>query len=66
MLPSTSDRAKSFAKNFPKDSNLDDSGIPLPAFPSRTNLKRHNIHVSSKMVKEVTTNLDLPKASYPD
>ena len=36
---------KIFAKNFCKDSNLDDSGIYLPVFLSRTNLKLHNISV---------------------
>ena len=35
-------------------------------FPSRTNLKLHNISVTSKMVKKVIMNLDLSKASGPD
>ena len=48
------------------NSNLDDSGISLPVFPSRTNLKLHNISVTSKMVKKVVMNLDLSKASGPD
>ena len=43
VLSSASDKAKLFAKNFLKNSNLGDSGISLPAFPSRTNLKLHNI-----------------------
>ena len=47
-------------------SNLDDSGISLPVFPSRTNLKLHNISVIPKMVKKVITNLDLSKSSDPD
>ena len=55
-----------FAKNFSKDSNLDDSGIYLPVFPSRTNLKLHNISVTPKMVKEVIMNIGLSKASGPD
>ena len=42
MLSSTSNKAKLFPKNFSKNSNLDDSGISLPVFPSRTNLKLHN------------------------
>ena len=54
------------AKNFPKISNLDDSGIYLPVYPSRTNLKLHNIYVNPKMVKKVITNLDSSKASSPD
>ena len=58
--------AKLFAKNFSKNSNLDDSGISLPAFPSRTNLKLHNISISPKMVKKVIMNHDSSKASGPD
>ena len=45
---------------------LDDSGISLPVFPSRTHLKLHNISVTPKMVKKVIKNLDLSKASGPD
>ena len=66
MLPSASDKAKLFAENFSKNSNLDDSDISLPVFPSRTNLKLHNISVTPKMVKKVIMNLDLSKASGPD
>ena len=66
VLPSVSDKAKLFSENFSKNSNLDDSGISLPAFPSRTNLKLHNISVTPKMVKKVIMNLDLSKASGPD
>ena len=58
VLSSASDKAKLFAKNFSKNSNLDDSGISLPVFPSRTNLKLHNISITPKMVKKVITNLD--------
>ena len=65
MLPSASYKAKLFAENFSKDSDLDDSGISLPVFPSRTHLKLHNISVS-QMVKKVIINLDLSKASGPD
>ena len=65
MLSSASDKAKLFAENFPKNFNLDDSGIFLPVFPSRTNLKLH-ISVTPKMVKKVIMNLDLSKASGPD
>ena len=66
MLPSASNKARLFAENFPKTSNLHDSGISLPVFPSRTNLKLHNISVIAKMVKKVITNLDSSKASAPD
>ena len=52
MLSSASDKAKLFAENFSKNSNLDDLGICLPVFPSRTNL--------------VITNLDLAKVSGAD
>ena len=66
VLSSASVKAKLFAENFSKNSNLDDSGISLPDFHSRTNLKLHNICVSPKMVKKVIMNLDLSKASGPD
>ena len=66
VLSSASDKAKLFAKNFCNNSNLDDSGISLLIFPSRTNLKFHNISVTPKMVKKFITNLDLKKASGPD
>ena len=66
MLYSASDKAKLFAENFSKNSDLDDSGISLPVSPSRTNLKLHNVSVTPKMVKKVITNLDLLKASGPD
>ena len=66
VLSSAPDKAKLFAENFSKKSNLDDSGISLPVFLSRTNLKLHNISVTPKMVKKVTMNLDLSKASGPD
>ena len=66
MLSSASDEAKLFAENLSKNSNLDDSGISLPVFLSRTNLELHNISVTPKMVKKVVMNLDLSKASGPD
>ena len=66
VLSSASDKAKLFAKNFSKNSNLDDSGISLPVFPSRTNLKLRNMSITPRMVKKVTTNLDSSKASGPD
>ena len=65
-LSSASGKAKLFSGNFSKNSYLDDSGISLPAFPSRTKLKLHNISVTLMMVKKVILNLDLSKASGPD
>ena len=62
VLSAASYKAKLFAEDFSKNSNLDDSGIPLPVFPSRTNLKMHNISVTPKMVKKVIMNLDLSNA----
>ena len=66
MLSSASNKAKLFAETFSKNSNLDDSGISLPVFPSRTNLKLHNIYVTPKMVKKIIMNLDLSKTSGLD
>ena len=58
VLSSASDKAKLFAKSASKNSGLDDSGISLPVFPSRTNLKLHNISITHNMVKKVIMNLD--------
>ena len=66
VLSSASDKAKLFAESFSLNSNLDDSGVSLPVFPSRTNLKLHNISVTPKMVRKVVMNLDLSKASGSD
>ena len=63
MLSSGSDKAKLFAEIFSLKSNLDDSGVSLPVFPSRSNLKLHNFSVTPKMVRKVVMNLDLSKAS---
>ena len=66
VLSSASDKGKLFAENFSLNSNLDDSGVSLPVFHSRTNLKLHNISVTPKMVRKIVMNLDLSKASGPD
>ena len=57
---------KLFVENFSLNSNLNDLGISLPVFPSRTNLKLRNISITPKMVRKVVRNLDLSKASGPD
>ena len=66
VLSSASDNAKLFAEKFSLNSDLDDSGVSLPVFPSRTNLKLHNISITPKMVRKVVMNLDLSKASGPN
>ena len=66
MLSSELDKAKSFAGNYSKNANLDDSDISLPLFLFRTNMKLHNISLTHKMVKKVIMNLDLSKASGSD
>ena len=65
VLSSASDKAKLLAKNFFKDSNLDDSGNSLSIFPSITHLRLHNIIVTPKFLKKIITNFDFPKASCP-
>ena len=42
VLSLASDKAKLLAENFSKKTLPDDSGISLPAFPSRTNMILHN------------------------
>ena len=58
VLSSPCDKTKLFVKNFCKNSSLDDFGISLPVFASRTNLKLHNNPITPKMVKKVIMNLD--------
>ena len=53
LLSSASDIAKLFVENFSKNSNFDDSGISLPVFSSRTNLKLHNISNSQNGQKDL-------------
>ena len=65
VLPSAFYKAKLFTENYSKNSNLDDSSISLPVFPSTTNLKLY-ISVTPKMFKKVIMNVDLSKASGPD
>ena len=61
MLSSASDKAKLGAENISKNSNLDDSDISLPAFPSRANLKLYN-----KVVKKVIMNIGSSRTSGSD
>ena len=65
-MSSASDKTKLFSEHFSKNSNLDDSGISLLAFPYRTNLKLHNVSVTPKLFKKVIMNLDMSKVSGPD
>ena len=61
MLSSGFNKAKLFAENLSKNSNLEYSGISFLVFVSRTNLKLHDFSVTPKMVKKVLMNLDLSK-----
>ena len=59
VLSSASDEEEEhlFVKNISKKTNLNDSGIYLLDFSSRTSQKLHNISVTPKMFKKVLTNL---------
>ena len=59
-------KQKCFLRNYPKNSNLDDSVITSSVFRSRTSLKLYNISEAPKMVKKVIISLDLSKVSGPD
>ena len=60
VLSFVSDKTKLSAKNFSKNSNLEGSGISLPVFASRTNLKL------PKIVKKVIKKVHSSKMSHPD
>ena len=59
VLSSGSDEEEEhlFVKIISKKTNLNDSGIYLLDFSSRTSQKLHNISVTPKMFKKVLTNL---------
>ena len=59
-------KVKLIPKNFPKNSNLDDSDIYLAAFPSLADVKLNNIPATPEFVKKVTFTLDSIKASVTD
>ena len=48
-----------FSKNF----NLNDASFSFPAFPSKPNLKLHNIPTTSKMVKKVIADSQITSGS---
>ena len=48
VLSSGSEKAKLFPENSCKNRNLDETGVILPVFPFRTNLKLHHIFVTPK------------------
>ena len=66
VLSSASDKAKLFGKDFSRNSNLDDSSISLPTFPSITNLQLHNISIIPMMDKKIIMNLDSSKTPGRD
>ena len=66
VFSSVSDKAKLFAENFSKNSNLDGLDISLPVFPFSTNLKLHDISVTPRLIKKVIANHDLLKVYVPD
>ena len=51
-LCSASYKTNLFTEIFSKNSNLTESGISLPVFPPKTNLKLHNIPETPSVVKE--------------
>ena len=59
-------KVKLFAKDFSHNYNLDNLGISLLVFPSRTTLKQHRISVTFTLVKKVITKHDTPKTPGPD
>ena len=54
-----------FAEIFSKNSNLDDSGMYLPVFSSRINMRLHNVPVTLDLVKKVIIDLDFCKVICP-
>ena len=51
VLSSSTVKVELYGNNFSENSNLGDSVMSLPLFPSRNNLKLHNISVTPKTEK---------------
>ena len=66
VLTTATDKANLFARNFSKNSTLDDSSQVLPDFPSRTEQRLSSRKITSRMVAKVIHNLDTFKATGPD
>ena len=66
VLSSAYYKTKLLAEKFYENSNFIGSGISLPAFPSITNLKLHNVPVTPLLVKNIIANFDSLKMSGPD
>ena len=49
VMSSVPDKENCSLKTFSKNTKLNDSGISLPAFPSRSNLKLHNVLVTPEL-----------------
>lgn len=64
--PNVQNTPWSVSWNLFRESNLDYSIISIPAFPSQTILKLHNIPATPMMVRRITTNLHSLKALDPD
>ena len=62
MSSYASGKAKLFAENFSKSTNLDDSVISLAGFRSETNLKLHRIPGTLKILNKIITDLESSKA----
>ena len=52
VLSCTTEQEKLFAKNFPRNSNIANSGISLPSFLSGNNPKLHDISVTPKLFEK--------------
>ena len=65
-MSSAFDKAKLFAKNVSKISDLNESGTTLSVFPSKTDVMLYHIFVTPKMIKKIIRNFHFSKASGPD
>ena len=66
VLTTSKDKAEHFAQRFSRNSNLDDTGHPLPEFEARTHQVLRTISITPKKVAAVIRSLDPSKATGPD
>ena len=64
VLSSASDKAKLFAKNVSMNSNIYDSDISLPVFPSRTNVLSRCVSHRARMSGEYDSRKDSQSTKF--
>ena len=66
VITSAKDKAELFAQIFAANSNVNDEGVPLPDFDTRTDVELKSVDFSVKKIASIISKLDASKATGPD